>query len=737
MRGVVVGVFVIAATTLLVAVGRAAPTATLALSGPSLYATFSLTNDGFGDGVAPLVFAHTDTIGTATLSYETDTGATVAVAGTPRRWDVVDDGAGFVAEWVLEGGARAVRVEVRYAPSLVGGDNDAGYWRVQLGAVPGEDNIANPIRRWAWVHRLGRDEMITGLMEKIRDGFDSFSWYRGITRAFDMRNQTVQMFVKPTVAMYAPLYLSTAGYGVFTEGTFPGLYDLGRTDPDLVATQWRGSSVALRVFTGGPMAVVQQHALLTGPPVAAPAWNFGVRRWRNEHRNYRTFYDGTPVTVDYNGELLEDVLMFLGLQIPLGTMWIDRPWGLGPMGYQDFEFDPEQFPNVGPMVEWLTSLNVTAMLWIAPWVQGDMAREIVRLGYQMPGQRPSLTRFYCTNDPCILVDFTNPAAVAWWQASLQKVLDLGFIGFKLDRSEELVPASPDETVFDGRTTLEVRNDYPVLFQRASYEACERSYPRQCVIMPRATYTGSTAYSLPWGGDTEVSHEGLRSAIIASQKAGMIGFPSWGSDTGGYDSLPPSELLQRWTEFSAFNPIFSYGPTGDRGPWNMGSEPKYDIEALAVLRTYAIVHERLVPYTVAASDLGSATGMPIVRSLLLLCPRDPGCREDYATFQYGADLLVGAIWENGARTRRMYLPPGDAWRDAWNSTAAAVPGGQWVTMPAPLHQLPVFIRDSSNVDLGDLQALYEQSRTIVSVKPDLAALQRQIPPPTPRRARASA
>ena len=38
---------------------------------------------------------------------------------------------------------------------------------------------------------------------------------------------------------------------------------------------------------------------------------------------------------------------------------------------------------------------------------------------------------------------------------------------------------------------------------------------------------------------------------------------------------------------------------------------------------------------------------------------------------------------------MYLPAGAPWRDAW--TGAEHHGGQWITAPAPLDTIPVYLR----------------------------------------------
>jgi len=45
---------------------------------------------------------------------------------------------------------------------------------------------------------------------------------------------------------------------------------------------------------------------------------------------------------------------------------------------------------------------------------------------------------------------------------------------------------------------------------------------------------------------------------------------------------------------------------------------------------------------------------------------------------------------GARTRDVYLPAGARWTDA--ATGEEHDGGRWVTVPAPLDVVPVFLRD---------------------------------------------
>jgi Glycosyl hydrolases family 31 len=62
------------------------------------------------------------------------------------------------------------------------------------------------------------------------------------------------------------------------------------------------------------------------------------------------------------------------------------------------------------------------------------------------------------------------------------------------------------------------------------------------------------------------------------------------------------------------------------------------------------------------------------------------------FLFGGDILVAPVYTEGARERRVYLPAGSAWLDAW--TGAGHAGGQWVTAPAPLELVPVYLRPAA-------------------------------------------
>jgi alpha-glucosidase (family GH31 glycosyl hydrolase) len=412
---------------------------------------------------------------------------------------------------------------------------------------------------------------------------------------------------------------------------------------------------------------------------------------------------------------MEDVLLMKAYGIPLGIYWVDRPWGPGKNGYDDFEIDTNRLPNFEASVKWLNEQNVQMFLWIGPFFQGQMETNALAAGWTLAGagQKPA-----GGNYP--LCDFTNPDAKKYWQDGVAKLLRMGVAGFKMDRSEENIPESGPYKVFDGRTVRENRNAYPVMYLQAAYDI-SRKYRDAFVCMPRAAYTGSSRYGVFWGGDIGGTQEGLRAEIIAVQRAAVMGYPNWGSDTCGYNQQSmDTEVCGRWLEFSCFTPIMEVGPTRNRAFWNFHNSPDYDAELIALWRFYARLHTRLADYSFAQAKIARQTGLPIVRPLFLAEPDAPAAWSNWWTYLYGPDILVSPVWKKNQRTQEVYLPAGEKWRDAWNPEKI-YEGGWTIHVDSELHQLPIFVRVGSKVELGDLNREWSDACAAASTRPDLKTL----------------
>ncbi|MGD2093716.1 MAG: glycoside hydrolase family 31 protein [Phycisphaerales bacterium] len=578
---------------------------------------------------------------------------------------------------------------------------------------------SNDIIKWGFAIDALENEYYTGLMERVVDGRQQASWAQGITEAMDLRGQKVDMIVKPTTSVYAPFYLSSRGYAVFVKTDWPGYFDFCASDAKRVKIEFEGPSLEVKIYTSNePADLVCEHAIDAGPPVMPPKWTYGPWRWRDEHKQRSQYYDRTPVTGPFNAEVMEDVLMMKAYGIPCSVYWVDRPYGPGRLGYDDFEIDPNRLPNFTDMVEWLNEQGMQMVLWIGPFFQGKMEQEAQAKGYTLAGQRRQPNNYP-------LADFTNPQARAYWQNGVAKLLKLGVAGFKLDRSEEGIPESGPYKVFDGRSIRENRNAYPPMYLKAAYDIAKKHRGDDFVLMPRAAYTGSAPYGVFWGGDIGGTQEGLRASIIAVQRSAVMGYPNWGSDTCGYNQqLMEQEVCGRWLAFSCFTPIMEVGPTRNRGFWNIPRSPSYDTELIAIWRLYTRLHQRLIDYSYNCAQIAHNTGMPIVRPLFIVDSKAPQAWSNWWTYQYGPDLLVSPIWEKKKRTQEVYLPAGEQWQDAWRPDNV-YEGGQTITVDAELHQMPLFIRVGSNVQVGDLNKEYEEAKAIAQKKPDLKILDAEL------------
>ena len=536
---------------------------------------------------------------------------------------------------------------------------------------------------------LAPNEAIYGLSERIVDNFASSEEFPQAVGGLNLRGQRFTMWVTPTISAYAPFYLSSRGYGLLVEGTRPGIYDLGKTDPNRLTLSWDiGDKPLSVVFFSGPsyLEILDRYTAMTGRPVLPPKWAFRPWKWRDECRPLR-FADLDGVTV--NAEVADDIRNYQQLGFPPGVYLVDRPWAEGEMGWGNLTWDPNRFPHGDEMVKKLNARGWQVVVWGAPWAIGRTARdfgpEAQAKGYKV-GDRE--------------LDYTNPEAVAWHQEKIKAFLARsGVAGWKLDRGEETNPSTKKDIYHDGRTGFEVHNDYPRMYIKTYYDAARAVRGDDFVLMARPAYTGTTAWSVVWGGDTRGSvrvmgiprstDKGLRSTLISLQRMAFIGYPVWGSDTGGYQGFRHRDVFARWVEFSAFCPLMEIGGVGPHEPWAMPASPRYDEEMIRIVRRYTWLHTRLLDYTYALAQKAHETGDPIVHPLVFDWPDDPKAADRWDEFLYGPALLVAPIWETGKRERAVYLPQGE-WIDLWDRDKKFT-GPTEITVAVPLDRIPVFVR----------------------------------------------
>lgn len=545
------------------------------------------------------------------------------------------------------------------------------------------------------------DEHFYGLMERIADTRSPSEIVPQAVGSLDRRGTVVTMSVLPTMSVYTPFFHSSRGYGTYVEGTMTGRYDLASSDPNAVAIDFefnpRTGVHGIVYLIGDHDTLLDEYTALSGRPFLPPRWAFKHLRWRDEHRIAPPAeLDGVPM----NADLVNDVTMYATLGIPPGSYEFDRPWTDGTTnfsqpGFTSFRFDPVRFPNSDKMVEALKTRGYHVQVWVAPWALGENAVDAKAFGYYAPRSM-------------LLIDYTNPAAAAWWTGRVQSLVDLGISGMKLDRSEfdkSELPVVPDQAtdVFaDGRNGRELKNGYTIEFARLHHDAFAARLGAEFFNYLRAGYAGSQQYGIFWGGDTtardalgvgQPTDLGLRSAILSLTHVAFMGFPIWGTDTGGYYQFGERDVFARWLEFSAVCPLMEVGGGnqggGQHAPWDMPTDPHNDAEMIDIYRRYVTLHHELVPLLDSLAREAHASGRPMARPLVFDFPGDPAVADLWDEFLLGHDLLAAPLWQNGARSRDVYLPRGE-WIDFWDPTRR-VQGPMTLTVDAPLDRLPLFVR----------------------------------------------
>lgn len=559
------------------------------------------------------------------------------------------------------------------------------------------------VTEWGQTFALADGEAVYGLTERIVDDRDASEIHPVEAGTLDRRGERVTMWVTPTMSGYAPFHQSSKRWGMLVEGTMPGTYDIGATDPERFEVRYEvspgtgGGSYLL--LLGDHPAMLSQYTALTGRPPVPPEAVFTHWRGRDEEPVGPT---ASWHGVEMNASVAQDLAEYERRGLEPGIYHFDRPWAGGTQGYGELRFDPERFPNASAMLEAMHDAGWKAQVWMSPWVLDEAGATAEANGWLAPRSERAL-------------DLTNPEAVAWQQDRIVEFLEGPegrFVdGLFLDRGDEPDVSSEHTDVYaDGRTGREIHNAYPLLYAEAYREALDRARPDGSgweIIRP--AWAGTQAHALRWGGDTpsregltipEVPNTGpstdlgLRSVLVSMQRAAFMGTSWWGSDIGGYSPWADRDLYARWIQVGALSPLMRFHGQGG-APWRMtDGGPSTDAELADIYARYVRLHHSLAPYLRELGDEASETGLTPVRPLVFTWPDEPVAVDRWDEWTLGRDVLVAPVWRSGERSRTVWIPPG-RWVDAWEQDTV-VEGPAEITVEAPLDELPLFVREGSPV-----------------------------------------
>ena len=478
-----------------------------------------------------------------------------------------------------------------------------------------------------------------------------------------------------------PWIISTSGWAMFFHQPY-GMFDFTGPESKLQPIH-SDKALPLDLFfiaSREPAVIMGEYARLTGYSELPPLWSLG---YQQSHR-----------TLTSKEEVLQEAKIFREKKLPCDAL-IYLGTGFCPSGWNtengSFAWNQKVFPDPKEMIEQFHKDNFKVVLHSV--IMTDELDGTVHDGAKCPEESSKSQDAKCN-----------------WNAHRDD-LAMGIDGWWPDEGDPL----------DIPSRL-VRN-------RMYWEGPQIDRPNERpYALHRNGYAGMQRYaSFLWSGDVYSTWETLRTQLPIAINTGLSGIPYWGTDIGGFVPTKEftAELYLRWFQFGAFCPLFRcHGRTwklrlpwgwntGDPGPieihnYNGSSIPDasqlHNRQVEPICRKYLELRYRMLPYIYSAVRECTRTGMPVIRALWLHYPDDPKAVGRADEYLWGRDLLVAPVVEQGATSRRVYLPRG-SWSDYW--TKEQMEGGREITRAVDLETIPLYIRAGAILPLGPVKQYVEE------------------------------
>ncbi|MET8443341.1 alpha-xylosidase [[Kitasatospora] papulosa] len=475
-----------------------------------------------------------------------------------------------------------------------------------------------------------------------------------------------------------PFYLSSRGYGVFVNHPGKVSFEVGSESVGQVQFSVEDQSIEYYVVAGPtPKDVLSRYTALTGRPALPPAWSFGL--WLTT--SFCTSYDEATVTSFVDGMAERG--------IPLSVFHFDCFW-MREYQWSDFLWDPEVFPDPEGMLARLKERGLRVSMWINPYIAQKSAlfAEGAEHGYLVRRPNGDIWQWDLWQPGMALVDFTNPAARAWYDDKLRALLDQGVDCFKTDFGERI----PTDVVWhDGSDPERMHNYYAQIYNRTVFELLERERGAgEAVLFARSATAGGQQFPVHWGGDCFASFTAMAESLRGGLSLSLSGFGFWSHDIGGFEGTPDPAVFKRWLAFGLLSSHSRlHGNVSYRVPWEFGEE------AVDVARKFTLLKHRLMPYLYGVAAEAHRTGVPMMRPMLAEFPGDPASRTLDRQYMLGPDLLVAPVFTEDGEVE-YYVPEG-----TWTSllTGERVTGPAWRHETHGFDSVPLLVRDGAVLPWG--------------------------------------
>ena len=440
----------------------------------------------------------------------------------------------------------------------------------------------------------------------------------------------------------------------------------------------------------GPSAdnVIATYRNLTGNAPMFPKWAYGF--WQCRER----YTSGT--------HLVETVKEFRKRNLPVDVIvqdwqyWGSRGWGVP-------QFDEKNYPNPAGFIKELHDLNAhfNISIWSNPDKNSTIGKEFVAKNRFIPNTK--------------WLDYFNPETrKEYWNTLKVNMFDQGVDSWWMDAVEPENDALKGEKTHIGAGDF-YRLTYPLMVSQAVYKGQRKtSINKRVCILTRSAFSGQQRYGvINWSGDIGGTWDVFRNQIVAGLNFSITGLPYWTTDIGGffrpghsqYTDEKYHELLTRWYQWGAFNPIFRmHGYQSETEPWKYGQKVEDNMRKMLNLRY------RLLPYIYSEAWQVTKNGSTIMRPLVMDFNGDEAALSSKFEYMFGKSILAAPVTEPNVNQWNVYLPKTSGWFDFW--TGKYYSGGQTIKADAPLDRIPLFVKAGSIIPMGKIiQSSAEKSDTL--------------------------
>lgn len=476
-----------------------------------------------------------------------------------------------------------------------------------------------------------------------------------------------------------PFYISNKGYGVLVDNEGDVSFEIASEKVERLQFSAEGERLDYYVINGSdPKRTVSLYTELTGKPALPPAWSFGL--WLT-----------TSFTTDYDEETTSGFIQGMAdRDIPLHVFHFDCYW-MEAYEWCNFTWDARTFPEPKEMLKRYHDRGLKICVWINPYIgqKSPLFREGMEQGYLLKRSNGDVWQTDLWQAGMGIVDFTNPAAVTWYQEKLKTLLDMGVDCFKTDFGER-IPVR-DIAYFDGSDPVKMHNYYPFLYNKAVFELLERERGTgEAVLFARSATVGGQQFPAHWGGDCSASYPSMAETLRAGLSLACAGFGFWSHDMGGFENTASADVYKRWCQFGMLSSHSRLHGSGSyRVPW------LFDEEACDVLRKFVKAKCALMPYLYRQAVKAHEDGIPMMRPMFLEFPEDRACEPLDRQYMLGDSLMVAPVFRESGEAE-YYLPEG-TWYNLL--TEARAEGGRWHKEQFDYFSLPLMLRPGSILAVG--------------------------------------